>query len=421
MSIDRSKFKPSSVTKMQDDDAALNSTLGRDGSRAGMHKITVGKNVFRIYPAHPEESLSEDEQPGFSQPSVKTFLPMMVDEKDDKGNLTGKKKEGNKPIFNSRIHGGTEKDLVEEYIKFARKVADEEIEDKGDKQKYLDKLYGKYSKVASERLMGIGYKTGHVMYADKIIGEKRTFGRVEVKDSVKTRLNQIAAIESEGEALGVDPYTDLDEGRAIVIIYDDKATQAANYYAVTLDTDIDKVSKMIKFYPITDELLEEFEKQPSLYSMYQNVFKRKDFDLQLEGLAFFDKKNKMGIFGREEWDTVVAEISDYYSGEEEEEIEEAEEEAEEQLDEFATMSRIQLKAYIAKNSLGIIIKPSYTEEVIANLIREKLSEKEEPEEEAEELDEVEQFNEVIEENKAAPPVANKSTSRLSSLRKKSTS
>jgi hypothetical protein len=382
MAIDRAKFKPASVTKMQEADTQLNELTGRSNQgRAGMLKITNGKNVFRIYPAHPDETLPEDDQPGFSEPSVKTFLPMMVDERDGDGKATGKKKEGSRPIFNSRVHGDTPKDLVEEYIKLARKVAESDYdtstnEGKIDKQKFLDKIYGKFSKIASERLMGIQYKTNHVMYADKIVGENREFGRLGVKESIKVRLNQIAASEAEGEAMGVDPFTDLDDGRAIVITYNENSTTPAGYYITNLDTDIDKVTKMAKFYPIDDDRLEEFSKQTPLRAMYKNVFTRKDFELQLQGLEFFDAKNKMDLTEREEWVAILEEISEYYPHEVEsaEQEETTPTELPEGVDEFTDMNRAQLKIYISTNKLGILIKPAYTEDDIRDLVREALNE-----------------------------------------------
>lgn len=432
MAIDRSKFKASSVSKMQEKDGQLGDMMGRKSNRAGMLDITTGKNIFRIYPGHPEESMNDDDQPGFSQPSVKTFLPMMVDEKDKEGKLTGQKKESSRPVFNSRVHGSTPKDLVEEYIKFARKIAEQkwpDAADKDTKQKYLDKVYGKYSDNPAQRQMGINYKTAHVMYADKIVGETRTFGRLEVKDSVKVNMNAIAATEAEGEAMGIDPFTDLDDGRAIVIIYDKTAKPATNVYKTNLDSDIDKATKMAKFYPIDDERLEEFGKQPTLLSMYVKVFTRKDFELQMEGLQFFDKKHNMGIFEKDEWLDVVEEIDTYYPEtkdgketkaapiakaakveveEEDEEIDEAEAEG----DEFSAMSRIQLKTYIAKNQLGIVIKPSFSENAIRDLIRESIGV------ETEEVEEVEEINDLDETFKEEPKTEVRATSRLAGLRKK---
>lgn len=431
MAIDRSKFKASSVTKMQEADQELNDQMGRTGSRAGMLKIKDGKNKYRIYPAHPEDSLPEDEQPGFSQPSVKTFLPMMVDEKDQTGKLTGKKKESSKPVFNSRIHGNTPKDLVEEYIKLARKIAESAFDNtekgKADKQSFLDLIYGKYSPVAAQRIMGINYKTAHVMYADEILGETRNFGRLEVKDSVKVSMNKISATESADEPLGMDPFTDLDDGRAVVINFDKTAKVAANYYTTTLDSDTLPDKKTLKFYPITDELLEEFEKQPTLLSMYVNVFKRKDFELQIEGLEFFDQKNQMGICDRPEWSAILEEIDGYYGGDAQDapstdQQGSEQEEPDEPLtegDEFSEMSRIQLKTYIAKKTLGIVIKPSYSDAQIADLIRDRIKENGEGEpDELESKISSKKPEEIKEAIKTTSPVG---TSRLSALRKRVTS
>lgn len=419
MAVDRSKFRPTKVGTMKKQEEEVESMTGSNRDRAGMLKIENGKNKFRIYPAHPEPSLPEDEQPSFSQPSVKTFLPMMVDERDDNGKPTGEKKEAWKPIFNSRIHGGTEKDLVEEFIKLGRYIADSEMKDQTQKrQEFLDQLYGKYAKKAENRRRGIQYKTAHVLYADKITGDTRLFGRLEIKDSIQKEINRIASEESDGEPIDVDPYTDLDDGRCIVINYNKDAEQASDYYKVALDTDLVKGTKQIKLYPINDDLLEKFAAQPSLLSTYKNVFTKKDFLLQAAGLEYFDKKFKMGIWDREEWKDIYQEIAGYFSGERDE-VEEDEEIDEESADQFDEMNREELKAFNKQNSLGIVVTKSWTDDMIREEIRKRTALEEEEVEEEEENEVEEEESEVEPEVKEEPKKeVLKGADRLKALRTK---
>lgn len=388
MAIDRSKFKSTSMTRLKQQEEETSSLTKRSGGgRAGMLELSVGKNKFRIYPGHPKDN---GEEADFSLPCVRAFLPMMADERDKDGNLTGNKKEINKPVFNSRIHAGTPKDLVEEYIKMARAYAESKWNDKDPKEKvlrqtFLDNIYGKYSKIAADRKMGINYKTSYVMYADKILpGDERQFGRLEVKESVRSKMNTLAAQESSDQALEVDPYTDLDEGRCVVIYYNDKATQASDYYTTSIDADADKATRMLKVYPIDDEMLEKFAKQPSLESMYVNSFTRKDFELQMQGLEYFDKKYNNNLFGTDAWAEIVEEINEYYpTGDEEETkelggaVEGAEEveEVVEATDAYSLMNRLELKTVIAKNKLAIVVKPSISDDSLRELIREAMEEK----------------------------------------------
>jgi hypothetical protein len=380
--IDRSKFKPTSVSKMRESDDAVTAAMSKGrGARPGMLDIKPGKNKFRVYPGHPEDDL---EEPPFAYPSVKAFLPMMVPDKNKEGEVIGEK-EGSKPVFNSRIHGGTALDLVEEYIKLARKWADtnwdpksKDPKEKQARQNYLDKVYGKYSPNAAQRQMGIQYKTAYVMYADKITGEKADFGRVEVKESVKSRMNFLAGEESSNEPLQVDPYTDLETGRCVVIHYNDKADKPADYYITSIDSDTEADKRTLKMYPISEAQLEHFLKQPTLRSMYDNVFTRKDFELQVKGLLFFDKKNNMGIVGTDDWEALLAEISDYYpeddtpAEETESQVTEdggTEAEESQEDDEFAEMTRVELKTFNAQQKLGVVFNPAKSDDDIRKAVK----------------------------------------------------
>lgn len=395
MALDRSKFKASVVQKTIDQEKEANKLTGKGGrERAGLLELEVGRNRFRIYPAHPG-----DEDAVYSETISTVYLPAMVVEKDDKGNEIIEKgkpkmKRVMKQIFNSKLHGGTEKDLVEEYINIAKDIA-ANIQDKAEKQKLLDKIYGKYSDNPSFRISGCNYQNRAVMYADKLDGQGQPekFGRLELKMTVKKQMNEIAALEANDDPLGVDPFSDPESGLPVIITLRKPAAgeklQPSDYYKVTLDKDFHKVKKTLIEYPISDERLEKFMTYPSLVSLYKNVFKKRDFELQLAGLEMYDTEQQIGIFDTEEFMAIAEEISSYFDGEDEggmtdedvaalesmgseEEQEEVAETTDDAQDEYDLMTRVELVAFIKSEKLKITFTPRTSEEDLRLMIREKM-------------------------------------------------
>lgn len=386
--IDRSKFKASSLSKQKEIDQQSSRLLGKSDSstRGDMLEIEEGINRFRIYPAHPDGGGEV-----YAEPVAKVFLPALVPEKDRDGKeITDSKgrvqmKESMKPIFNSKLHGGTPKDLVEEYIGLAKKFA----EDLGsEKQLFLDKIYGKYSPNAAQRLPGCNYQQTWVMYADKLGAgdEVEKFGRLEVKKSIKDKMNKKAAIESANDPLGVDPFSDAETGLPVIITYNKPQPGVRNnpndVYDVEIDKTIDRRTKMLIEYPLSDEQLESFLSFTPLHKIFRNSFKRKDFEFQVEGLRMFDEKYTIGIFDTPEFQEVLEEIEQHFPvGDDVDEVEEpgedlTEEENEEEAaeaDMFELMNRVEMQAFIRSEKLGIVIKPSMSDDKIREQIRLKVA------------------------------------------------
>lgn len=392
MALDRSKFKPTKISANKEKDQAVDSAMGRQGrgERADLHKIVPGKNYFRIYPPHP----TDDENATYAEPVVRVFLPAIVEDKDEKGEVKMEKgkpvmKRISKPIFNSRIHGDTPKDLVEEYVNLGKRMA----EDMSGKTKdlFLVKLLGRFSKNKDERLPGLLYKTNYAMYADKIEdGKMVKFARLEVGIAVKDGMNKASAVEGSDEVISVDPWTDPEDGRAVVIDYNDKASKPADYYNVQIDNLTTKNANkqlVVRTFPLSDEQLENYLKYPSLASLYKKAFKRRDFELQLAGLELFDAEYELGIFASSEFDEIVQEINEYYSFDDEkteevkqpitsqnagvEEVEEEEVVAEEEeaADELDLMSRVELRNTNTTEQLGIRILTTMSDDTLREAIR----------------------------------------------------
>jgi len=325
MALDRSKFKATSVAATVQKDAELSSSLGRNNDRVDYLKWNNGSNLVRIYPPHPEEDGGSDV---FAEAKVTVWLPMMVAQKDanhqemlDPKTRRPIMKEGAKSVFNSRIHGGTPKDLVEEYIAFSRERLTEDLkvcQDAKSKAFIEDKIEaitGNFMK----KVQGLKYKQAWVIYTDHIVGGVPKFGMFEIGPAIKDRLNSIAASTDTGnDPLATDPFTDIETGRAIIVTYDKEAKQAKDYYKVELDNAIEntiingKTYPLPRMFPLSDEQLEKFMKATPLAKKFRNVFKRRDFDLQLEGLEFFDSKNQIGTFEDQTWLGICEEISAYY-------------------------------------------------------------------------------------------------------------
>lgn len=382
--IDRSKFKASNQQEVAQQDQAMANAAGK--GRRGIAEnleISIGVNRFRIYPAHPEGGFS------FAEAVSRVFLPAMVQERGDDGkpiqiNGSPKLKKGMKPVFNSKLHGNTPKDLVEEYYKIGVAIG-EGMKDPEKKKGYLAKLNGQYSDNAQYRLPGISYKLTYEMYADKLGAGAQVleFGRLAVSKSVKDKMNQVAAYESSNDPLGMDPYSDPNTGLPVVITKQQQAPKGQpqikpnDMYLATIDKNFDRASKTLIEYPLSDEQLEKFLTFPSLHKLFRGAFKKSDFELQLTGLEMFDADYSMGIFHTDEFLNIAEEISNYYVDEPAPAAEgvEGEPEGEDEImdepttDQFDVMTRLELKGFISKEKLGITFKTTTKDEDIRTMIR----------------------------------------------------
>ena len=427
MALDRSKFKATVVSQIVETDKELASALGRkDQSYTNYIRLEEGNNLIRIYPSHPEEDGGDG---NFAVPKVTVFLPMMKPERDSNGNEIYergqlKMKESSQSVFNSRIHGNTPKDLVEEYVRYALEKFQDQLQycqdpaQKGLIEDKIDKVRGNYKK----KMSGLNYKQGWVMYVDRIVGETRTFGTLEIGVTIKKSLNQIAAsLDTANGAIVTDPFTDINIGKAVNITYNKKALNPNDYYVTMLDTASiptkmpnGTTALIQRTFPLTDEQLEEFEKVTPLAKRFKNCFTRRDFNLQLEGLQYFDQKNNIGLFEDNGFINIVEEIDMYYPEEEETQDENTSYQSqqvvqplqpqypphpitqsndmyqpqpiggqyqpeqqydESQQDMFDLMSRKELSDWAKSNKTGILIKPTMREDDIRNALRQWQSQK----------------------------------------------
>lgn len=371
MSIDRSKFKSTSVAAAKQRDQELDSSMGKEGNKnADYLKITPGEHHYRICPPHPEDGGEL-----YAVPKAVHWLPCEVPKKDTKGNFIKDKNDkleltiANRPLFNAKIHGGKSKDIIEEYIAFAEKVAKETYPGDESKQKeFLEPIKGGYESDYD----GIMMRQSWVMYVFELTNNAKIFGRLDIGKAIKNRLNTIAATESSSDPLGTDPFTDIEDGRAISVIYNNKATKPQDYYATELYAPLVKGGGgKVTLYPLSDDDLMKLTSFPSLKKLFVNTYDRKTFDTALKGLKFFDDEHELGIFAYDEF----LDIADKLSSEFPENDSSEENEKEESGDAFDKMDRDELKDYSRENKLGIIANKQMTDDMLRDLIRESLSNK----------------------------------------------
>jgi len=387
--FDRSKFKGSSVAKLKEQEEQTEKLAGTsNGGRAGYHEIDNGTNKFRIYPGQGDET--------FCLPKVTVWLPREVEEKDEKGKT--KKVVKNMPVFNAKVHGGYEKDLVEEYVKFVTALLQDEIDDADELKTRLAIL--KNGKAPSTK---ISNDIKYVCYADKISTKPdksivKKFARLEFGKSIKDQINKQAFSEDSDDPIETDIISDPDNGFVVKIVRDPNAKTANDFYSVSLE-----VAKGAM--PLTDEELEFLETQESLTSLLTNTFKRSDYENQLAGLQIYDEKHGFGAFAHDSWLDIVEEIDAMVPEDDEKKEPEtkkvgAKSEKSSPKEEkkstaktpppakkkaksgdmFDDMDRTELKEYIAEEELEILVKKSMSDDDIRSLIREEhlKDEEEEP-------------------------------------------
>lgn len=313
----RNQFMPTPIaTQQSQDEVAKQHLYGNSNGYTDILKIESGINIFRLYPAHPDTDGS------YSQILKQVYLPIMKEDRGpDKKVMIDPKtghpimKEGMKSVFDSRLHARTQKDLVDEYCKFAAVMAKELFPGDDNKQKqYLMPITGSpFQPGGKQEFKGIQYQVSYIAYAEKILpGDKREFGRLQYKNAVRKRFLDLSFIESTSSPLGYDPFSGPDDGRAVCVTFDRSQLPADMYKVDFYAPMIPGTNGQIQLFPISDESLEAFMKLKSLHELYVGSYKRSDFEIALDGLSYFDNKYGYKIFEEPAFMTIVEELNQYY-------------------------------------------------------------------------------------------------------------
>ena len=395
----RSQFKATSIK-------ALKNKIDKDDATMGVQNneylnLEDGKLLkIRIFPAHPHEE-------NFYVSKMCYWLPFTNDDGENK----------RRTVLDSIAHGGTEMDIVREYVRFA-------------KSRYSDDAE------KMEALVGTGMQSNSLnpqyswlCYADSVKEDTELKPKLwEFKKMVRDLLNKLACSEDEDEPIEVDPFTDPDDGLVLAVKYLKKPNKkkGENYYEV----DFAKTGKKKEAYsrPLTDEELENFMKMRPLSEIIPRYGMR-DFEQALEGLQNFDEENGFDLFDDDEWLEIVEKVKAQYEAtadddddapkkkttkksaaaksskkqeeddeddtdddddssddtddsdddadEEDEDGEDDEDEDEDEdadeSDEFDEMERDELKKYIKKNKLDIRVTKTMSDDDLRDAIREKVN------------------------------------------------
>ena len=366
----RSQLKATSIKRLQKQIDEDNAMVGAQNSTEYLN-LEDGKTIkIRIFPGHPGVQ-------DFYVAKKCYWLSFVGDD--------GETHRGT--VLDSKVHGKTKFDVVEEYVKWAKK----KIGNDADK---LEALVGNGPKSNS-----LNPQYSWLCYADKINGDDQLRAKIwEFKKMVRDAMNKLAFSEDEDEVIEVDPFTDPDEGLPIMVTYrkNPNKKKGENFYEVSFP-------KKVSARPLTDEEIEYFMTLKPLNEILSK-YGMKDFERALEGLQNFDEENEIGLFDDDDWIEHLEEIKAQYDSDdseadsapkkktavkkavkkayakseddEEEEKDEAddeeeddEEENDEDGDEFDSMDRVALKKYITANGLEISVKKSMSDDDLRNAIR----------------------------------------------------
>jgi len=355
----RDKYKPVKLEdlkkKVQQEDAIV----GSSGGGSEFLEIEENKtNKFRLFPPHDGVD--------YYLMRKRYWLTMENDEGE----------EVRRTVLDSKVHGGTKKDIIQEYVNWCKKnVTNKET---------LDAI--------THWKDGLSAQHHFISYALKIEKDSNEFGLLAFKKTVRDAINKATFVEDDDEPIEVDPFTDPDEGLPLLIKYNPKPNKkkGEDFYDV-------QVGK--KAIPLTDEELEQFDKAKPLSELYMNVYGMAQFETALEGLKYFDAKYEIDAFDDDGWLSVVEDVKSQYSesadDEDEDEkpkksakseksapkksskkvVDEDEDEEDEDeddnlpADKLSKLDRIGLKKYIQENELDVVVKKSMEDDDIREAIR----------------------------------------------------
>lgn len=301
--FDRSKFKGAKLSANKDSQKSAqenNKSFGNDGVRVGFLTIDEGKNVFRILPPHPDDTIGAAYLPKRVS-TLQCEVPVYKDGED-----TGKTEVKAKNIFIATQHGGLPKDPIELYIDYVRKRANDEFQDKEDRAKFLYPITG-YRGPKGDWNWGISPKTTFVAYAIK----DKKMGRLELYESMIKDMNKAAITEDAEDVIEIDPFSDPNEGCELIITKQkqhDKQGKEINKWEFPItkgEPSRVKRESWDEYFErtmVTDDQLAELLKQEPLSKiMGNNVYTSRDFDFAIDGLHRLDDLYKFNIFENSEF------------------------------------------------------------------------------------------------------------------------
>lgn len=298
MTFDRSKWKAAPLTTVtQTASTAKQYNTYYDGNNeyAPFWKQRDGVVVKRVLPAH---------KPGDSPyvPMLTAMLKIEVDDKNDKGEVIGKKV-ANKKIFLATLHGGYPYDIIEEYIKRVYEAA-EEYQDKDERNRFLNPVTG--YRAGGQWVPGIRPQLEYIFYA---YIEGKIYRDTLRQKQMEALNKESAELCAQNDTAAIDMFSDPNTGFPI------QWTREKDGNNKTVETFKALPLKMGQSWDdyftvnaVPDKVLEDLEKLPSLQSIYVNSYTKSDFDKALEGLKRFDEANGYRIFAQDDFLDMVEKL-----------------------------------------------------------------------------------------------------------------
>lgn len=373
--FNRDQFKAAKLEANKAQSAEVSKTLKvGSNSRGDYHSIDEGANLFRIFPPH------NPEDPSF-QAKVVYWIECKVQKTDSDGNpLEGQFEWKRRPIFDSRIHGETPKDIIDEYIKFTKQIIFDTSTDKKDASKQLSPING-WRGSDGKWNQGILPSSSFVAYATKGDITIPNIGRLELYQADKDELEKLNVDQDTGEVIQTDIFSGPDDGIQFVLMRS-KNSEGKFVNKITKKEFRPKDSKnagkeweaFAESQVIPDDVLEHWSKMEPLIAQFKGAYKRSDFERSLEALQEFERKHGYHTFENDEFLDIVQEIDGYYPEEDETNTNKPDHEQPNEEKSEASgldiMNREELKNYIKKNKLPIRVLNSMPEAVIIDMIRE---------------------------------------------------
>lgn len=275
----RDQFKPTSIKSLkkvaEEDEKMLGISSNEYLQLEDKKTIKV-----RIFPAHP----------GVESFYVRRKCYWLPFQRND-GEV------GRTSVNDSIIHGGTKYDLIDEYVKAAKKFIN------GDSEK-LEAITGRD---------GLMPSYSWICYADKVQPDTELKAKLwEFRKVVRDALNRLTFTEDDDEAIETDPFTDIDEGLPVMVGYNKNPNRkkGENYYDVAF-------AKKPTPRPLSDAELEYFSTLKPLNEII-GKYTMQDFDRALAGLQIFDEEHEIGLFDDDDWLEKVEEIRAQYDSDDDE-------------------------------------------------------------------------------------------------------
>lgn len=306
MSFDRSKYKKQvSIDEVDDDLKKAQATMknpafGNQGGRASFYTVNKeGRYELRVLPS------VKGEKPYISRKVVKLPIECPIYDKDGKD--AGKKEVRQKDVFTSDVHsdkmGG--KDAVMIYIDFVYALAND-IQDSDEKKKFLAPITGYFNR-QKQWVWGVSPNLNYVCY----VYVEDEIHRFDVRPQWWKKMKNISLERSNDNVINIDIFSDCDEGYPLIINTTLNEKGKSQFDISCGLPDASKRESWDDFFlrtRVPDNILQELEELPSLEDQYKDVFSRKDWDMQIEGLERFDKQNGFEIFQNDEFLNALEEL-----------------------------------------------------------------------------------------------------------------